>query len=282
MNRTSPSEVKAWCIERGFHPNKTLGQNFLIDRNMLTAIVDAVGVVPGEPVLEVGPGLGVMTEELIARGARVTAIEKDPALAAWLRESLCTQHPEDLELIEGDALKVDWAPLLARGFRAFASNLPYSVGTRILMELLCQAQAPERLVMLVQQEVAERFAAPPGSPARGTAAVWVQLDYDVRIVRSVKPTCFWPPPEVTSAIVALSRHTRTRLTAEEKVYLRALAKHVFTQRRKQLGTVLRKSPAPFRGLQPEAVGIDPTRRAETLTLPEWEALARCGKKGGTP
>ncbi len=273
MNRTSPTEVKAWCIERGFHPNKTLGQNFLIDRNILTALADAVGVQPGDRVLEVGPGLGVMTEELLRRGARVTAVEKDPALAQWLRDSLCREYPETLELLEGDALDCDWDDLLARDFRAFASNLPYSVGTRILMDLIGQPKAPARMVTLVQLEVADRFAAPPSTPERGTAAVWLQLDYDVRVVRQVKPSCFWPPPEVTSAVVAMDRHARSTLTPEGKARLRALSKCLFTQRRKQLGSVLRKAPEPFRGIDPAAVGIDPMRRAETLTLPEWEALA---------
>lgn len=273
MNRTSPSDVKAWCIGRGFHPNKTLGQNFLIDKNILNALVDAVGAGEGDRVLEVGPGLGVMTEALLQRGIHVTAIEKDPALAAWLRDSLLKEYPETFKLIEGDALETDWEPLLAEGqFKAFASNLPYSVGTRILMDLICQPNAPERLVTLVQLEVAERFAAHPSTPERGTAAIWIQTDYDVQVVRNVKPSCFWPPPEVTSAVVAMQRHTRSTLSHEGKAQLRALSKQVFTQRRKQLGTVLRKSPAPFNKADPVAANIEPTRRAETLTLPEWEAL----------
>lgn len=273
MNRTAPSDVRAWCQARGFHPNKTLGQNFLIDRNILEAILDEAGAREGARVLEVGPGLGVLTEGLLRRGARVTALEKDPALAAWLRESLCAEFPAALELLEGDALEADWGALLARGYDAFASNLPYSVGTRILMELLAHADAPARLVMLVQREVADRLAAPPGTPARGTASVWAQLDYDVRVARLVKPACFWPPPEVTSAVVTMTRHARPTLGPAGKAFLRALAKHLFTQRRKQLGAVLRKSPEPFRALDPAAAGIDPTRRAETLTLAEWEALA---------
>ena len=273
MNRTSPSDVRAWCLARGFHPNKTLGQNFLIDRNILEAILDETGAGAGSRVLEVGPGLGVLTEGLLLRGARVTALEKDPALAAWLRESLCKAFPGALALLEGDALEADWGALLAQGFDAFASNLPYSVGTRILMELLGHADAPARLVMLVQREVADRLAAPPGSPARGTASVWAQLDYDVRVARLVKPACFWPPPEVTSTVVTMTRHGRSTLGPAGKAFLRALVKQAFTQRRKQLGTVLRKSPEPFRALDPAAAGIDPARRAETLALAEWEALA---------
>lgn len=274
MNRTSPSEVKAWCIERGFHPNKTLGQNFLIDRNILDVLANAVDIEPGDRVLEVGPGLGVMTEALLQRGAHVTAIEKDPALAQWLRDSLLKEYPETFELLEGDALACDWETLLDRDFKAFASNLPYSVGTRILMDLICQPKAPQRLVTLVQLEVADRFAAAPSTPERGTAGVWLQLDYDVRVVRNVKPSCFWPPPEVTSAIVAMDRHERSTLTINEKALLRKLVKQLFTQRRKQLGKVLRKSPAPFNTIDCLAVGIDPARRAETLSLPEWEALVK--------
>ena len=273
MNRTALGEVRAWCLARGFHPNKTLGQNFLVDRNILDAIVAETGVGAGGRVLEVGPGLGVLTEALLRRGARVTAIEKDPALAAWLRESLCAAFPETLTLIEGDALKADWPALLAGGFDAFASNLPYSVGTRILMDLLAEPAAPPRLTWRLQREVADRLAAPPGSPGRGTASVWTQMGHDVRVARPVGPGCFWPPPEVTSAIVTLTRHGRCGLPPVGQAALRALAKYLFTQRRKQLGTVLRRAPAPFAGIDPARAGIDPTRRAETLTLPEWEALA---------
>ena len=282
MNRTSPAEVKAWCIGRGFHPNRTLGQNFLIDRNSLDALVETVGVAPGGRVLEVGPGLGVLTEALLRRGNHVTAIEKDPALASWLGETLVREFPGKLELIPGDALKTNWADILPRAFDAFASNLPYSVGTRILMDLLGEPLAPPRLVMLLQQEVGERLIASPSTPQRGTAAVWAQLDYDVRLVRTVKPTCFWPPPEVTSTVVLMTRHSRSTLSPAGKRFLRGLSKQVFTQRRKQLGVVLRKAPAPYGGLDPAQAGIDPHRRAETLTLPEWEALAKLALPEATP
>lgn len=278
MNRTAPSDVRAWCQAHGFRPNKTLGQNFLVDRNILDAIVAETGAAPGARLLEVGPGLGVLTEALLRRGARVTAIEKDPALAAWLRESLCAEFPETLTLVEGDALRTDWPTLLAQGFDAFASNLPYSVGTRILMELLAQPEAPPRLTLLLQREVADRLAARPGTSARGTASVWAQVGHEVRVARFVSPSCFWPPPEVTSAVVTLTRHTRSTLDATGQALLRALAKFLFTQRRKQLGTALRRAPRPFAGLDPARAGIDPARRAETLTIPEWETLAALAQR----
>ncbi len=272
MNRTSPSEVKAWCIERGFHPNKVLGQNFLIDRNILEAIVDAAGLTAGARVLEVGPGLGVMTEELLRRGARVTAVEKDKRLAEWLAESLRPGFPDRLELRNADMLECPLSSLSPEPFDAFLSNLPYSVGTRILMDVAADPLAPATLVTMVQTEVAERFAAEAGAPDRGVAGVWLQLDFDVSIVRHVKASCFWPRPEVQSTIAAMRRHTRGTLSPAQKERFRALTKHCFLYRRKQLATILRKGPWPNAPQALEAAGIDPMRRPETLTVAEWEKL----------
>ena len=138
MNLTSPSQVKAWCLENGFHPNKVLGQNFLIDKNALDAIIDAADIpstsVPPPRVLEIGPGLGVLTEGLLARGCAVAAIEKDPVLADRLKESL--GDPDALTVIKGDALDhiKDGS---CDGFPLMVSNLPYQAGTRILLEYAC-------------------------------------------------------------------------------------------------------------------------------------------------
>ena len=222
MNLTSPSQVKSWCIENGFHPNKVLGQNFLIDQNALKAIVDAglEGMRDegrGMRVLEIGPGLGVLTEEMLKRGCEVVAIEKDPVLAARLKESL--GNPEDLTVIEGDAL--EW---IARDMRPetedakfdrMISNLPYQAGTRILLDLV-KARELKSMTVLVQTEVAERLAAQEGSKTRGLAGVWAQLDYDVRIVRKVAASCFWPRPEIGSSVVRLDRHDRNLALSDEE------------------------------------------------------------------
>lgn len=278
MNLTSPAQVREWCQARNFHPNRTLGQNFLIDRNILDALVDTAGVQPGWRVLEIGPGLGVVTSELLRRGARVTAIEKDHRLAAWLAESLGGEAR--LSLLADDALGIDLDALPGAPFDAVVSNLPYSVGTRILLDLVTHHPAPPSLTVTVQLEVAERLAAPPGGPERGQAGVWVQRAYDVTLARVVKPTCFWPKPEVSSALVHLVRHGRHVLTPEaERCYL-ALTRHAFMHRRKQLATVLRHAPAP---LQRDAgagqrllagCGIDPRSRAEELDVAHWCALAQ--------
>jgi len=276
VNLTSPSQVKAWCIENGFHPNKTLGQNFLIDRNILEAMVEASGVQTGQRVLEVGPGLGVLTEALLACGAHVTAVEKDGRLASRLAEAL--GDPADLRVMEADALELDLDALLAEGFDACVSNLPYSVGTRILLDLALHARAPQRFMVLVQTEVAERFAAPPGVEARGQAGVWLQLDYDVTLVRAVKASCFWPRPEVGSTIVRLDRHPCS-LTADERRWFFELSRYAFMHRRKQLGALLRKAPAPI-GRSDDALaalftqaGVEPQIRAEQLSNGQWQALA---------
>ena len=281
MNLTSPSQVKAWCIENGFHPNRVLGQNFLIDRNALEAIVDAglAGVAKdrGAAVLEIGPGLGVLTEEILKRGCSVTAVEKDPVLAARLAESL--GNPPNLSVVEADAL--DWIsrshpssdrlrgslrsgdtfPIPHSPFAAMVSNLPYQAGTRILLELVQRREVPS-MTVLVQTEVAERLAAKEGSKTRGLAGVWAQLDYDVKIVRKVAASCFWPRPEIGSSVVTLTRHDRNiALSAKERDIFHRLTKKAFEHRRKQLGSI-------FKDL------IQSSLRAEELTNEDWINLSK--------
>ena len=257
MNLTSPSQVKAWCIEHDFHPNKVLGQNFLVDRNALESIVDAAALPAGARVLEIGPGLGVLTEEMLRRGFAVTAVEKDPVLAERLAEAL--GNPPNLTVRAGDALDLikDGS---CDGFPALVSNLPYQAGTRILLELTQRTNAPETAVVLVQTEVAERLAAGPGSKVRGLAGVWVQLDYDVQLVRAVKASCFWPRPEIGSTVVRLTRHHRNDArTPDWRARFRQITKQAFEHRRKQLGAI-------FKGQ------VQSTARAEQLSNADWLAF----------
>ena len=264
MNLTSPSQVKAWCIEHEFHPNKVLGQNFLIARNALVAIVDAGLAGCGDQsearVLEIGPGLGVLTEEMLARGCSVTAVEKDPVLAERLAASL--GNPPNLTVMAGDALDlIHDSSFAARHFTHMISNLPYQAGTRILLELV-QAREIPSMTVLVQTEVAERLAAKEGSKTRGLAGVWAQLDYDVKIVRKVAASCFWPRPEIGSSVVTLTRHERNiALSERERDVFRRLTKKAFEHRRKQLGSV-------FKDL------IQSQLRAEQLSNEDWINLSK--------
>lgn len=269
MNLTSPSQVKEWCIGNGFHPNRVLGQNFLIDRNTLEAILDAA--LPAEVrdaaddlrVLEIGPGLGVLTEGLLGRGCAVTAIEKDPVLAGRLKGSL--GNPSSLTVLKGDALDFI-AQGACDGFPLMVSNLPYQAGTRMLVDLVERVPAgpctaPERMVVLVQTEVGERLAAKEGSKTRGVAGVLVQLDYDVQLVRKVPPNCFWPRPEIGSSVVRLVRHHRNDGMGEDvRRTFKSLVKRAFEHRRKQLGSI-------FKGL------MESSARAEQLSNGDWLALA---------
>ena len=288
MNLTSPSQVKSWCIENGFHPNRTLGQNFLIDRNVLDAIIAAAGVCEGQRILEIGPGLGVLTEAMLATGASVLAIEKDSRLASRLAESL--GNPDKLDVIQADALEMDLDELLRNrdsddaGFDACVSNLPYSVGTRILLDYTRHALAPKRFTVLVQAEVADRFVAGPNDDERGQSGVWLQLNYQVTRVREVKASCFWPRPEVGSTVVRLDWHSCT-LTVAEQHWFEMLTREAFMHRRKQMGAIFRKAPPPMihsdevLAMLFSQAGVDSQARPEKLTNNEWKNLARAFCRG---
>ncbi|MFO7937090.1 MAG: 16S rRNA (adenine(1518)-N(6)/adenine(1519)-N(6))-dimethyltransferase RsmA [Kiritimatiellia bacterium] len=228
-------------------------------------------------VLEIGPGLGVLTEALLKRGAGVTAVEKDRRLAERLHESL--GYPAGLDVIEADALKMDMDEMLGRGFDACISNLPYSVGTRILLDVALHLNSPGIITVLVQTEVADRFAADAGTPDRGQSGVWLQLDFNVSVVRRVSAACFWPRPEVSSSIVRLDMCRRSLSDVERKTFFN-LTRYAFMHRRKQIGAALRKAGGELECSDEQlaallhSAGIRIEKRAEQISNEEWKALAR--------
>ena len=288
-----PSEIKAWCSANGFRPNRSLGQNFLIDRNTIDAIVAAANIHPGEHVLEVGPGMGALTRALLEAGAQVTAVEKDETLAALLRES-CAGYP-DFTLYAADMLDIPLDALLSSGcvkaacgekrvegipyFSKLISNLPYSVGTRILLEICRHPLAPATCLVMVQKEVADRLAAAPSTPDRGQAGVWIQQRYDVENVRTVKPTCFWPQPQISSSVVRLVRHDRLPLNDAQRRVFEAVTKLAFMHRRKQMASIFRNAgpvgdvaigdPAAWLA----SCGLAPSIRPEQISNEQWRQLA---------
>jgi 16S rRNA (adenine1518-N6/adenine1519-N6)-dimethyltransferase len=258
----------------GLAPRKSLGQNFLLDLNLTAKIARQAGDLSGADVLEVGPGPGGLTRALLAGGARkVLAIEKDPRCLPALAE-IAAAHPGRLEVVQGDALSVDAAARLTPPIRVVA-NLPYNVGTELLVRWLTPPRWPpfwQSLTLMFQREVAERIVATPGSKAYGRLALLAAWRCDARIVMTLPPAAFTPPPKVSSAVVHLTALPEPRYPADAAVLQRVVAM-AFNQRRKMLRAALR-------GLCPDiedvltAAGIRPTDRAETLTLEQFCTLAR--------
>jgi 16S rRNA (adenine1518-N6/adenine1519-N6)-dimethyltransferase len=264
---TSPSIIKALLDSLGHRPNKGLGQNYLIDSNILGIIIEAAKITPSDQLLEVGPGLGALTQALLATGAKLTAIEKDQTMSAHLRA-----HFENLPLIEQDVLDVNLTELFAGGINKIVANLPYSVGSRFIVNALEASPLPERMVFMVQKEVSDRLTAQPGGKEYGPLAIWSQLNYDVKNIKNVSPTCFMPAPKVWSAVVRFEKRAAPLAEVADYTRFKKLVKMSFTQRRKQIGSNLRKNyPEFFQGL--ERCGIDPSARPEQIPVKQWVALA---------
>ena len=260
--------------DHGLSARKSLGQNFLLDLNLTAKIARQAGDLSQADVLEIGPGPGGLTRGLLAEGARrVLAIEKDTRCMAALAE-VAAAYPGRLEVINGDALEVDPLAHLTPPIRVVA-NLPYNIGTELLIRWLTPPDWPpfwESLTLMFQREVAERIVASPGSRAYGRLALMVQWRTQARIVMSLPPEAFTPPPRVSSAVVHLTALPEPRYPADARVLERVVAK-AFNQRRKMLRAAL-KGLVPDVEAQLEAAGIAPTQRAETVTLEQFCALAR--------
>ncbi len=277
MNLTSPSQVSALLRELDFHPSKGLGQNFLIDRNILDILVSLAELSENDHVLEIGPGLGVLTEALAAQAGKVTAVEKDRRLCAYLRERF--SNTPNLELIEGDALQIDLEAMLAAGVTKVASNLPYSIGNRILVNIITAPAAPRLFLAMVQRDVARRLVAPSGQKDYGTLSLYAQMDYAVKIEKDVSPKCFLPAPEVWSAIISMKKRQEPVVPLGNPVLYRQLVKWAFSYRRKQLSTLLRKPPdflpcdANACHTALKTLAINPCARPGDLSVAEWGKLA---------
>jgi len=260
-------------IERhGLQAKKALGQNFLLDLNLTGKVARAAGDLTGVTVIEVGPGPGGLTRALLMHGAKkVIAIERDERCLAALAE-VSDHYPGRLEVVSGDALKTDFASLAAGEPVKIVANLPYNIGTELLVRwLTVEAWPPfyQSLTLMFQREVAERIVAKPTSSAFGRLGVLAGWRTDARIAFDVPPQAFTPPPKVTSSVIHLEPR-REPLAADVKV-LGRVTEAAFGQRRKMLRQSL-KSMGGEKLLQ--AVGIDPTRRAETLSVEEFVALAK--------
>ncbi|MEO9575733.1 MAG: 16S rRNA (adenine(1518)-N(6)/adenine(1519)-N(6))-dimethyltransferase RsmA [Tateyamaria sp.] len=253
---------------------KSLGQNFLLDLNLTAKIARQAGDLSGTDVLEIGPGPGGLTRGLLSEGARkVLAIEKDTRCLPALEE-IAARYPGQLQIIEGDALDVDPLAHLTPPIRV-AANLPYNVGTELLVRWLTPPIWPpfwQSLTLMFQREVAERIVAAPGSKAYGRLAVLAQWRCDARIAMSLPPEAFTPPPKVSSAVVHLSALPAPKFEADPDVLSRVVAM-AFNQRRKMLRAALKGLGADIED-RLQAAGIKPTERAEQVPIEAFCALAR--------
>ncbi len=282
MNDIPYPSPRALLDRHGLRAKKSWGQNFLGDPEVLDDIARTAAPAAGETVVELGAGLGHLSARLLARRARVVAVERDRDMVRVLR----AEFGERLTLLEADAARLDWPGLAQRygseegpgGARrlAVAGNLPYHLSSPILFSLLEAARSVRRAVFLLQREVAERLAAGPGDENFGLLSVLLQRHAEVAVVRRVPAGAFWPPPRVESAVLE-ARFRPPADPVHDEARFRALVKAGFGQRRKTLRNALeaaRIAPAERLAAALAAAGIDPRRRGETLSLAEWAALER--------
>jgi len=280
LNRT-----KKLLRRYGIRARKGLGQHFLIDEESLQLIVAAAGLIPDDVVVEVGPGLGVLTAELAKRAGRVVAIELDDSLAAILKDTLSLLG--NVSIINRDVLKVAPADLLGEltadssgktarsvGYKVVA-NLPYYITSPVLRHFLETPLKPGKMVVMVQKEVAEAIVAPPGRSS--VLSISVQFYGLPQLVGYVPAGCFYPAPEVDSAILRIEVYAQPPVAVTDESSFFELVRAGFTAPRKQIINSLGRGlgwPKPEVLAMLAAVGIDPKRRAETLTLEEWAQLWR--------
>jgi len=270
-----PAEVRSLAAALGLRPTKQRGQNFVIDANTVRRIVRDAGVDGDDVVLEVGPGLGSLTLALLAVARRVVAVEVDPALAAALPATIASYAPdqaEHFEVVQGDAMRVEDLPGPAP--TALVANLPYNVSVPVLLHLLALLPSLEHGLVMVQAEVADRLAAPPGSKVYGGPSVKAAWFADVRRAGSVSRSVFWPAPNVDSGLVAWKRREPPSTQVSRKDVF-AVVDAAFAHRRKALRRTLRELAGSAEAAEDalRRSGIDPMARGESLDVRQFTRIA---------
>ncbi|MCC5467669.1 16S rRNA (adenine(1518)-N(6)/adenine(1519)-N(6))-dimethyltransferase RsmA [Pelosinus baikalensis] len=256
----------------GIRMSKKLGQNFLIDEHVVQSIVKAANITQGDAVLEIGPGIGTLTQGLAEAGAAVTAVEIDRRLIEVLAKTL--EGYENIRVVHGDILRIDIGKEVAAPRYKVVANLPYYITTPIIMGLLEAHMPVDILVTMVQKEVAQRMVAVPGTKDYGSLSVAVQYYTKPEIMFVVPPASFIPPPAVDSAVIRCTVREKPPVEVNERIFFRVV-KAAFAQRRKTLSNTLKTTGVPADTLKVilEKAGIDGGRRGETLSLEEFAAIA---------
>ena len=272
----SGADVRRLLDQHGLAPSRARGQNFVVDPNTVRRIARLAEVGAGDRVVEIGAGLGSLTLALAETGATVTAIEVDRGLVPVLRSVV---EPVGVTVVEGDALRLDWAALLGREPWVLVANLPYNVATPLVAQLLDDVPAIVRMLVMVQREVGERLAAGPGDDAYGAVSVKVAYWAQAKVVGRVPATVFHPVPKVESALVQIRRREAPAVAGVDHQWLFRLVAAGFGQRRK----MLRRSLASLVSVEAlQAAGVRPEARAEELSVTDWARLAACTSNGRPP
>ena len=250
-------------------PNRTLGQNFLTDRNVAEWIVNALRPSSEDTIIEVGPGIGALTEHVLDRCRQLVLIEKDPALASYHSQQFSER--DDVSVVEGDAVQFDVRPWFKEQPLKVLGALPYSSGTEIVRTFMHNPSPVSRAVFTLQKEVCERLAAQPRTKAYGKISVRVQARWQVEVIKQLPPHLFHPRPKVDSAVILLTPRKRSELPTFDELLLDRLVRLGFSQRRKQLRKLLPEPPMAWDQLTTE-LDTSPTCRAEELSLRQWVEL----------
>jgi 16S rRNA (adenine1518-N6/adenine1519-N6)-dimethyltransferase len=268
--------IKKELVDLGIFPKKRLGQHFLVDRNILDKVIRTAEVTKEDVVLEVGPGLGEMTFGLSQKAKRVIAIEIDSKLVNQLRIKF--EDIPNLEIHQGDILKYDFSPLFQKAGRPLkvVANLPYQISTPLLFRFLEEREKFSSLLLMLQKEVAQRLIASPGNKEYGPLSIFVQRVSEVSIRFFIKPTAFFPPPKVDSALVEIRWRKSPLVDLEDEGWFKKVVQGCFNYRRKTLINGLRYSGLPLpKDIEQrmKRIHLNPQRRPETLTIKEFSSLA---------
>jgi 16S rRNA (adenine1518-N6/adenine1519-N6)-dimethyltransferase len=286
LNLTAPSVVADLLRRRGLSPNKRRGQNFLIDANVLARVADAAELRPEEGVLEIGPGLGALTLALAERAGKVLAVEVDSGLYRALTDETLT-GVDNVRVLHADFLDLNLSEVvpseLGSGRHPVVANIPYSITSPLVVRLLEARELFDRIVLMVQKEVADRLLAAPGTSDYGSLTLFLHLFADARRVAAVPRRAFLPAPDVDSAIVRLDVLVEPRFAEIAPERYLAVVHSAFRQRRKNLANALTGPPLSWSREEARAAlhaaGIDPMRRGETLSPQEFAALAGADEDG---
>lgn len=265
-------EWRALLRKNRIRPTKSMGQNFLTETEVVQEIVEVAEIKPGDKVIEIGPGMGILSREILAVGAELTAVELDRDLAALLRTDLADQP--NFTLVEQDARYLDPNELMPNVEYQVAANLPYSVATVILRNLMESDHPPTRMTVMVQREVAERMTAEPGDMSLLGLATDLYAEAGIALI--VPPDVFFPPPKVESAVVRMDTRAKLRGTEAMRERMFELATMAFQRKRKTLSNGLSMGLGMPKSETDEilsSIGIDPKRRPQTLNVDEWLQVA---------